>query len=54
MTHPRQMLYVEIVTLEVPAVVGVPEMTPEVVLMLNPAGRPVAPKEVGLSLAVTV
>jgi hypothetical protein len=28
--------------LEVPAVVGVPLMTPVVGLMLNPAGRPVA------------
>ena len=36
-------LVAEIVMLEVPAVVGVPEMTPVVVLMLSPAGRPVAP-----------
>ena len=33
---------------------GVPEMTPVVVLMDNPAGRFVAPKLVGKPLAVIV
>ena len=40
------------VTLEVPAVVGVPDMRPEVVLIVRPAGNPVALKEVGLLEAV--
>ena len=35
------------VTLLVPAVVGVPEMTPVVGLFVRPAGRLLAPKEVG-------
>jgi hypothetical protein len=39
-------------TLEVPAVVGVPEMSPLEVLMDSPAGRPVALKLVGLLVAV--
>jgi hypothetical protein len=43
-----------IVTLVVPAAVGVPEMTPLVVLIDNPAGKPVAVKLVGLLLAVIV
>jgi hypothetical protein len=42
------------VTDEVPAVVGVPEITPVPVLTLNPPGNPVAPKLVGLLLAVIV
>ena len=42
------------VMLEVPAAVGVPEMTPVVVLMESPAGNPVALKLVGLLLAVIV
>ena len=42
------------VTLDVPAVVGVPEMTPVVVLTESPAGSPVALKLVGLLLAVIV
>ena len=40
------------VTLLVPAAVGVPVITPVPVLMLKPAGRPVAPYEVGLPEAV--
>ena len=35
------------VTVEVPAVVGVPEINPVAVLTETPAGRPVAPKLVG-------
>src|ERR1700730_11909359 len=42
------------VTLDVPAVVGVPEMTPVAVLTESPAGNPVALKLVGLLLAVIV
>jgi hypothetical protein len=42
------------VTLEVPAAVGVPEITPVVVLTESPAGNPVAVKLVGLLLAVIV
>ena len=41
-------------TLDVPAAVGVPEMTPVVVLTESPAGNPVALKLVGLLLAVIV
>jgi hypothetical protein len=40
------------VTLEVPAPVGVPEIKPELVLTLRPAGSPVAPKLVGELVAV--
>ena len=40
------------VTLLVPAAVGVPVIAPVPVLMLKPAGRPVAPYEVGLPEAV--
>ncbi len=40
------------VTLEVPAVVGVPEMSPVAVLIDRPAGNPVALKLVGLLEAV--
>ena len=36
----------------VPAAVGVPEMSPVEVFTDNPAGKPVAPKLVGLLLAV--
>jgi hypothetical protein len=43
-----------IVTLKLPAAVGVPEMTPVVVLTDSPAGKPVALKLVGLLLAVMV
>jgi hypothetical protein len=40
------------VTEEVPAVVGVPLMSPVVVLTERPAGSPVASYEVGLLVAV--
>ena len=40
------------VTVEVPAVVGVPEINPVPVLTERPAGNPVALKLVGLLLAV--
>ena len=43
-----------IVTLVVPAVVGVPEITPVLVLTLWPAGSGLAIKLVGLLLAVIV
>ena len=42
------------VTLYVPAVVGVPEIKPVLVLTVNPAGSPVALKLVGLLVAVIV
>jgi len=42
------------VTLDVPAVVGVPEITPVLVLTVSPAGRPIALKLVGLLVAVIV
>ena len=41
-----------IVTLYVPAVVGVPEIKPELVFTDRPAGSPVALKLVGLLVAV--
>ena len=41
-----------IVTLDVPAAVGVPVIAPVEVLTLKPAGRPVALKLVGLLLAL--
>ena len=41
-----------IVTVYVPAVVGVPEITPVVVFTVNPPGSPVALKLVGLLVAV--
>src|SRR5687768_10858120 len=41
-----------IVALKVPLTVGVPEITPVVVLTERPGGRPVAPKLVGLLVAV--
>src|SRR5437667_10157520 len=40
------------VSVEVPAVVGVPEMSPVVALIVRPAGSPLAPKLVGLLVAV--
>ena len=40
------------VTLNVPETVGVPEIIPVVVFMVKPAGNPVAPKLVGLLVAV--
>jgi len=42
------------VTLYVPAVVGVPEITPVLVFTDRPAGSPVALKLVGLLVAVIV
>ena len=36
----------------VPAALGVPEINPVVALIDNPAGKPVAPKVVGLLVAV--
>jgi hypothetical protein len=42
------------VTLEVPTAVGVPEITPVLVLTDSPAGNPVALKLVGVLLAVIV
>ena len=39
------------VTVEFPAVVGVPEIKPVVALTFKPAGKPDAPNEVGLLLA---
>jgi hypothetical protein len=42
------------VTLVVPAVVGVPEITPVLVLTVRPGGKPVALKLVGLLVAVIV
>jgi len=42
------------VTLYVPAVVGVPEINPVLVFTVNPAGSPVALKLVGLLVAVIV
>ena len=45
-------LVADTVTDDVAAVVGVPEIRPVAVLTLNPAGKPVALKLVGLLLAV--
>ena len=45
-------LVAEILTLKVPAAVGVPEMIQVEVLRDNPAGRPVAPKLVGWFVAL--
>ena len=45
-------LVAEIVTLLVPAALGVPVIAPVPVLTLKPAGRPVAPYEVELPEAV--
>ena len=42
------------VALKVPATDAVPETTPVLVLTLNPAGRPVAPKLVGALVAAMV
>ena len=43
-----------IVTLVVPAAVGVPEITPVLVLTVKPAGSGLALKAVGLLVAVIV
>jgi hypothetical protein len=40
------------VIVETPAAVGVPEIRPVVVFTVRPAGSPVAPKLVGVLLAV--
>ena len=40
------------VTLEIPTVAGVPENNPEAVLIVSPAGNPMASKLVGLFGAV--
>jgi len=40
------------VTVEVAAAVGVPEITPDPVFTVSPAGNPVAPKPVGELLPV--
>jgi hypothetical protein len=40
------------ITLEVPPPVGVPEIKPEVVFTVRPAGNPDAPKLVGELVAV--
>ena len=45
-------LVADTVTEDVPVAVGVPETRPVAVLTLNPAGKPVALKLVGLLLAV--
>ena len=42
------------VTVNVPDAAGVPEITPVVVLMLRPAGKPLALKLVGELMAVMV
>ena len=50
---PEPALFVAVtVTVEVPAVVGVPEIRPVVVLTARPAGSPDAPKLVGELVAV--
>jgi hypothetical protein len=40
------------VTVDVPDAVGVPEINPVVLFTVNPPGNPVAPKLVGLFVAV--
>ena len=47
-------LLADMVMVLVPAVVGVPEMTPVAVFTVRPAGSPVALKLVGLLFAVMV
>jgi hypothetical protein len=42
----------ERLTVEVPAADGVPDINPVDVFTVSPAGSPVAPKDVGLLLAV--
>jgi hypothetical protein len=41
-------LVAEMVTVNVPVVVGVPEITPVLLLILKPAGKPFASNEVGV------
>jgi hypothetical protein len=51
--EPVPALFVaDMVTLDVPAPVGVPVIAPDVELRINPAGKVAAPKEVGLPEAV--
>jgi hypothetical protein len=52
--HGLAPLLALMVTLDVPAVVGVPEITPVLVLTLRPAGSGLALKLVGLLVAVIV
>jgi len=52
--HGFMPLLAPMVTLVVPAVVGVPEITPVLALILRPAGSGIALKLVGLLLAVIV
>lgn len=52
--HGLAPLVAVMVTLVVPAVVGVPEITPVLVLTLRPGGSGVALKLVGLLVAATV
>ena len=42
----------EMVTVDVPAALGVPEINPVEVFTLKPAGKPVALKDVGVLLAM--
>ena len=49
--HVFHGLVAEMLTVEVPAAEGVPEINPVEVLRVRPAGNPVAPNEVGLLLA---
>ena len=52
-TVPVPPLFVALsVTLKFPATVGVPEIKPDVVFTVRPAGNPDAPKLVGALLAV--
>ena len=51
--EPVPALFVaDMVTLDVPAPVGVPVIAPVAVLSVSPAGKVAAPKEVGLPEAV--
>jgi len=43
-----------IATVDIPALLGVPLITPVAVLIVSPAGRPLAPYDVGLLLPVIV
>ena len=54
MLHGVAPLLAVMVTLVVPAVVGVPDMSPVLVLTLKPAGSGLAVKLVGLLVAVIV
>ena len=54
MLHGVAPLLAVIVTFDVPAVVGVPDITPVPVLTLRPGGSGLAVKLVGLLVAVIV